>query len=218
MYGDAAYRLHHTVDPKTRYPFVWPAVKDEVRAFAKHRCIRCGHPYRVGQETFWSEPAPKDTVQETAALSLFDAEPTDEPRVKRERPVHWSPCDEHCTHSGLIRVREIGGEWQVYDGDAGPLTVLNSVEKQAAWRILTVHHANGRKADLRWFNLLALCQRCHLSVQSRVQMERIYPFEHTDWFKPYVAAFYALKYLNQELGRPEAEARQDELLALERHA
>lgn len=39
--------------------------------------------------------------------------------------------------------------------------------------------------------------------------------EHSDWFKPYVAGFYAFKYLHEEIDRAEAEARLDELLGLE---
>lgn len=42
--------------------------------------------------------------------------------------------------------------------------------------------------------------------------------EHTPWFRPYVAAFYALKYLGQELDRAEVMERLDQLLGLERAA
>ncbi len=34
------------------------------------------------------------------------------------------------------------------------------------------------------------------------------------WFKPYVAGFYAMKYLGQNLTRAQVMARLDELLAL----
>jgi hypothetical protein len=87
------------------------------------------------------------------------------------------------------------------------------------WRILTVHHLNGDKSDCRWWNLLALCQRCHLSIQGRVNPERPWVmFPHTLWFRPYVAGFYASKYLGQELDRVEVEERLGELLELERAA
>jgi hypothetical protein len=46
-------------------------------------------------------------------------------------------------------------------------------------------------------------------------MERIYPWEHTEWFRPYAAGWYAYAYLGQDITREEAEARLDELLALE---
>lgn len=56
---------------------------------------------------------------------------------------------------------------------------------------LTVHHLDINPANCAWWNLPALCQRCHLQIQSKVVMEREYMFPHTDWFRPYVAAYYA---------------------------
>ena len=86
------------------------------------------------------------------------------------------------------------------------------------WTILTVHHLDGNKSNCRWWNLLALCQRCHLSIQGRVDPNMPYIFEHSEWFKPYAAGYYAFKYLNEELTRAQALARIDELLALEQLA
>lgn len=86
---------------------------------------------------------------------------------------------------------------------------------EARWRILTVHHLDGNKANCRWWNLAALCQRCHLTIQGRVRMERVWPWPHTEWFRPYAAGFYAFAYLGEEVTREEAEARMDELLSLE---
>jgi len=116
----------------------------------------------------------------------------------------WSACDEQCVHAGPTR---ICGD----DQNLGWRT-------EARWRILTVHHLNGRKDDCRWWNLAALCQRCHLTIQGKVQMARVWPWEHSEWFKPYVAGYYAAVYLGEDLTREEAEARMDELLALERAA
>lgn len=39
--------------------------------------------------------------------------------------------------------------------------------------------------------------------------------EHSEWFKPFVAGFYAHKYENANLGREQVMARLDELLAYE---
>jgi 5-methylcytosine-specific restriction endonuclease McrA len=112
----------------------------------------------------------------------------------------WTPCWDHCTHKGPIReLPLVGGDTLV----------------EAQWRILTVHHLNGVKHDLRWWNLAALCQRCHLSVQTRVVVDVPYHFPHSEWFQPYVAGFYAWKYLGEELTREQTMARLDELLALE---
>ena len=59
--------------------------------------------------------------------------------------------------------------------------------------MLTVHHLDLNKSNCRWWNLAALCQRCHLRIQGKVIMERPYMFEHTEWFKPYAAGYYAFR-------------------------
>ena len=42
--------------------------------------------------------------------------------------------------------------------------------------------------------------------------------EHSPWFRPYVAGWYARRYLGLSLSRAEVEARLPELLRLERVA
>jgi len=108
----------------------------------------------------------------------------------------WTACDRSCRHGAPIRA------------------VADTVE--AHWRILTVHHLDGDKANCRWWNLVALCQRCHLTVQGRVVMARVWPWEHSAWFRPYVAGYYASVYLGEELTRAEVSDRLEELLDLER--
>jgi hypothetical protein len=128
----------------------------------------------------------------------------------------WSPCDERCRHGGPVRYQQAFalGAWEHYHGPDE--TIATYVE--ASWRILTVHHLNGVKHDLRWWNLAALCQRCHLSIQGKVIMDRIWPMEHSEWFKPHAAGWYAWAYLMEDLSREETVARMDELLGLERIA
>lgn len=82
--------------------------------------------------------------------------------------------------------------------------------------VLTVHHFDGDKSNNEWWNLMALCQRCHLKVQGRVNPEITYFLEHSEWAKPYVAGFYAKKYECRNITREEATARMAELLAYER--
>lgn len=82
------------------------------------------------------------------------------------------------------------------------------------WRILTVHHLDGDKFNCRWWNLAALCQRCHLKIQGRVIMDRPWLFEHSEWFRPYVAGYYAWTLLGEDLTRTEVDARLPELLNL----
>lgn len=79
--------------------------------------------------------------------------------------------------------------------------------------VLTVHHLDANKSNCAWWNLAALCQRCHLSIQGRVIMERTWMLPHSKWFKPYVAGYYAFHY-----GLPDdrkfVEAHIDELIDL----
>lgn len=120
--------------------------------------------------------------------------------------------------------------WKKYPPDWPE--IAKRVKDAAGWRcvrcnaessvedrtVLTVHHMDGDRMNNRWWNLLALCQRCHLSVQNRVDPETPYWLEHSEWFKPYIAGYYAWKYLAEELTREETAARMEELLALERRA
>lgn len=83
---------------------------------------------------------------------------------------------------------------------------------------LTVHHFDGNKSNNEWWNLMALCQRCHLTVQGRVNPEIVYFLEHSEWAKPYIAGFYAKKYECRLITRQEAMERMNQLLAYERIA
>lgn len=83
--------------------------------------------------------------------------------------------------------------------------IATAVKEQAGWRCLrcghehdpaagytlTVHHLDLNKSNCAWWNLAALCQRCHLRVQSKVVIEQIWMFGHSDWMKPFVAGYYA---------------------------
>jgi hypothetical protein len=177
---------------KDGYPAEWHSdVKHLVRAQAENRCERCAHPYVVGEQG----------------------------------SGEWSHCDERCTHSGEVRIPNIEVEgddwimcWTLLDDADSAALIADGVEVEARWRILTVHHLNGVKTDCRWWNLAALCQRCHLHIQKKVVMERVFPFEHSEWFKPHAAGWYAFAYLGEELTREETLGRMDHLLGLERVA
>jgi len=56
---------------------------------------------------------------------------------------------------------------------------------------LTVHHLVPDKSLCEAWNLAALCQRCHLSIQAHVKMyqETFDFFETSEWFKPHLAGF-----------------------------
>ena len=107
--------------------------------------------------------------------------------------------------------------------------IAYEVKEKANWRcircsrrhetmtryVLTVHHFDGDKSNSAWWNLMALCQRCHLSVQNRVNPNQAYLLEHSEWIKPYVAGFYAKKYRGWDLSRAQVEEQFEYLLLLE---
>jgi hypothetical protein len=129
----------------------------------------------------------------------------------------WSNCDDRCDHGGPIRVIMHGGQIIEPDIADNPLAWIGGADVdrvEARWRILTVHHLDGVKANCNWWNLVSLCQRDHLIIQRRVVMHREWPWEHTEWFKPYVAAFYAFEYLGENLTLSETLDRLDDLLAV----
>lgn len=50
--------------------------------------------------------------------------------------------------------------------------------------VLTVHHLDGDPANCACENLVALCQRCHLSIQASYKPgQTVMPFAETDWMK-----------------------------------
>lgn len=194
MSADALRAYHRGELAADGYPPAWHdlgdghGIKHLVRAAAGQRCARCGHPYRTGSS-----------------------------------PPEWSPCDEHCRHGGPTRILTAAGVVAEFgDLEPGPIWDLTDLRPpeatlQARWRVLTVHHLDGEKANCRWWNLAALCQRCHLTIQGKVVMERRWLHEHSPWFRVYAAGYYAHAYLGLGLDRAEVEveARLDELLALE---
>lgn len=164
----------------------------EARERAGNRCIRCGHPFECGSHG------------------------------KGE----WSKCDSGCTHAGEVRITKTDGSKSLLNASHTVKFMLSPSYRgglsitliEAHWRILTVHHFDGDKSNDAWWNTLALCQRCHLEVQSKVDPEVPFFLEHSAWLKPYVAGFYAFKYEGKMLSREEVEARLDELLCHERRA
>ena len=111
--------------------------------------------------------------------------------------------------------------------------IAHRIKQEAGWKCvrcghahepetgytLTVHHMDLNPANCAWWNCIPLCQRCHLSIQARVDLNRPWVMlPHSDWFRPYVAGFYAWKYAGEDLSREEVEARLDELLSLELQA
>ena len=56
----------------------------------------------------------------------------------------------------------------------------------AAGYTLTVHHLDGDKNNCHLRNLVALCQRCHLHLQAKINVQQSWMFGPPDWLKPYL--------------------------------
>lgn len=185
----------------------------DLRVYEPAECGPDGYPYAWHS----GEPAIKDHIRETAGNRC---QRCGHPYAKGDG--QWSACDHQCTHEGPYRwkrpAEENWHEGALLAPQAMHLHQINGSLVEAEWRILTVHHLNQVKADCRWWNLTSLCQRCHLRVQRVVLMERVWPWPHSDWFKPHAAGWYAHAYLGLDLTRDETLARLDELLDLERVA
>lgn len=92
--------------------------------------------------------------------------------------------------------------------------IAHSAKKAAGWRCercrhpndpshgytLTVHHLVPDKGLCENWNLAVLCQRCHLSVQNRVDMfqELLPGAPISDWFVPHLAGFREWQKRNRE--------------------
>lgn len=110
--------------------------------------------------------------------------------------------------------------------------IAKRIKDEAGWRCvrcnaapdlprisLGIHHLDMNPSNSAWWNLIPLCSPCHLHIQSKVDLNRPWVMaEHSAWFKPYVAGWYAYRYLGISLTREEVMTRLDELLGLERQA
>lgn len=58
------------------------------------------------------------------------------------------------------------------------------VQDAATGHMLTVHHLDGNKSNVKRWNLAALCQRCHLRLENKVCMDQlIFDFRVRPWFR-----------------------------------
>lgn len=137
----------------------------------------------------WREIATR--VKEQAGWRCIRCRHPHDPHGRRAMVI---TCEPDCRHAQMV-----GPHGEKYSDRA---------------RCLTVHHLDGDKGNSAWWNLLALCQVCHLQVQARVVPERPWLLEHSEWFKPYVAGFYAHHHAGQSISREAAERDLDRWLAL----
>lgn len=124
---------------------------------------------------------------------------------------------------------ESGGVVSRFSGDypSDWKAIAKAVKDAAGWKCercghdhdpatghtLTVHHLDNRKDNCRDWNLAALCQKCHLHIQGKVRMERVWMFEHSEWFKWRAAGYYAF-HAGLPDDRESIEKHMDEYLAI----
>jgi hypothetical protein len=161
------------------------ALHDAVRAEAGNRCIRCGHP-KGDRQVMTTDAERVAKLEKTHAGVVVRRHWFDANGEFGWRVVIPARCDDICTHG----------------------------RPDGTLRILTVHHLDGHKANNAWWNLLALCQVCHLQVQGKVIPEQPYLWPHTPWFIPYVCGFYAHYYGKQDITRAQAIADPERWLRL----
>lgn len=120
-----------------------------------------------------------------------------------------------CGHPDGDRIRRVDGNRGITGQKTlVPCDALCRHPRDGKLRQLTVHHLDGGKSNCRWWNLLALCQLCHLTIQGKVIPERPFLWEHSDWFKPYAAGFYAWWFRREEITRQTADEFVDHYLAI----
>lgn len=57
--------------------------------------------------------------------------------------------------------------------------------------VMTVHHLTMEKSNCQPWNLAALCQRCHLRIQGKVDFLQPYMGAHSPWMLPFVEQYQA---------------------------
>ncbi len=144
--------------------------------------------------------------------------------IRGEYPPDWNEIGDRvraeagnrCIRCGHPQGDKLGSpfEGRYIDKRLMDCTSFCTHDDDGKLRVLTVHHLDGDKANCRWWNLLALCQVCHLQIQGRVIPERPYLFDHSPWFVPFVCGFYASYYGGIDITRAEAEADTERWLRL----
>jgi 5-methylcytosine-specific restriction endonuclease McrA len=165
----------------------------------------------VGGEYATDWPAIARSVKEDAGWRCVRCKHPFDPTTSRVRP-----CDDGCdaTRGRLIRPENVG---LISLSIQLPMPYSSHPQPHAPsvpGLSFTVHHFDGRKDNNAWWNLMALCNSCHLTIQGRVIPERPWLFEHSAWMVHYVCGFYAYYYGQQQITRVEAIEEPDRWLAL----
>lgn len=177
------------------YPDEWPEVSWRVKCEARWRCARCRHPGGINVDD--SLAAAHDYEAESVAGAIYCV--CFWPGLLRARTLRRDPTDDD---SWWIPVPDLPCAFDCRHPDDGKR------------RQLTVHHLDGDKDNLAWWNLVPLCQVCHLQIQAKVVLDQTYRLPHSPWFRPYVAGYYAERVLGVPLTRTQVESRIPRILRM----
>lgn len=139
-----------------------------------------------------------------------------------EYPTDWPTISRRTKDDARNRCVRCGHRFHYSTGESLPCDIMCRVSRRCRANVILgrggihnfgVHHLDGDKGNVRWWNLLPLCNSCHLSIQARVDPEQAYLWEHSDWFKPFVAGFYAWQ-RGLEVERAEIERDLPKYLAM----
>ena len=110
--------------------------------------------------------------------------------------MNSNPCRNPSVHGGSIN-NEYPENWN---------EIAARIKTNSGWKcercqhphhyksahVLTVHHLDGDKSNCADWNLAALCQRCHLTIQGRIKMDQMFMPEIlgiSEWFKPHLEGY-----------------------------
>src|SRR5579875_3812242 len=116
----------------------------------------------------------------------------------KEYPADWDII--------ALRIKEIA-KWRCERCHADFDPGLN-ISRKGNGFVLTVHHLDGNKKNCQQYNLAALCQRCHLRIQARVEFLRdTLDGIHSYWMSRHVKGYNveARLYGKRELTLTEVE-------------
>jgi len=82
--------------------------------------------------------------------------------------------------------------WLVKECNGWRCERCGSPDDASSGRVLTVHHLDNDKGNYAWWNLAALCQKCHLHIQGRVMFAQGWMLDHSAWMIPHIVWHEAL--------------------------
>jgi 5-methylcytosine-specific restriction endonuclease McrA len=111
--------------------------------------------------------------------------------IRGTYPSEWPEIAEAAKQRAGYRCERCGhpaeGAWKSNGGQGQkPCDDLCRHPQDGKQRILTVDHLDGDKSNCAEWNLAALCQVCHLTVQGRMRLEQAWAWEHSPWMLPHV--------------------------------